>query len=64
MAVYFSVLKPGDTIVGMGLPHGGHLTHGATVSFSGTLYKSFSYGVDKKTELLDYDEVERLATAA
>ena len=61
MAVYMSVLKPGDTILGMGLPHGGHLTHGASVSFSGQLYKSFSYGVDKKTELLDYDEVERLA---
>ena len=61
MAVYFSVLKPGDTILGMGLPHGGHLTHGASVSFSGTLYKSFAYGVDKQTELLDYDEVERLA---
>ncbi|MGE5173666.1 MAG: serine hydroxymethyltransferase [Betaproteobacteria bacterium] len=61
MAVYFSVLQPGDTILGMGLAHGGHLTHGASVSFSGTLYKSFSYGVDKKTELLDYDEVERLA---
>ena len=61
MAVYFSVLQPGDTILGMGLPHGGHLTHGASVSFSGTLYKSFSYGVDRKTELLDYDEVERLA---
>jgi len=61
MAVYFSVLKPGDTILGMGLPHGGHLTHGASVSFSGTLYQSFSYGVDRKTELLDYDEVERLA---
>jgi glycine hydroxymethyltransferase len=61
MAVYFSVLQPGDTILGMGLPHGGHLTHGASVSFSGALYKSFSYGVDKKTELLDYDEVERLA---
>ena len=61
MAVYFSVLKPGDTILGMALPHGGHLTHGASVSFSGQLYKSFSYGVDKKTELLDYDEVERLA---
>jgi glycine hydroxymethyltransferase len=45
----------------MALPHGGHLTHGASVSFSGTLYKSFSYGVDKKTELLDYEEVERLA---
>ena len=62
MAVYFSVLQPGDTILGMGLPHGGHLTHGASVSFSGQIYKSFSYGVDKKTELLDYDEVERLAT--
>ena len=61
MAVYFSVLQPGDTILGMALPHGGHLTHGASVSFSGTLYKSFSYGVDKNTELLDYDEVERLA---
>ncbi len=61
MAVYFSVLKPGDTILGMSLPHGGHLTHGASVSFSGQLYQSFSYGVDKKTELLDYDEVERLA---
>jgi len=61
MAVYFSVLQPGDTILGMGLPHGGHLTHGASVSFSGQLYKSFSYGVDRKTELLDYDEVERLA---
>ena len=61
MAVYFSVLQPGDTILGMSLPHGGHLTHGASVSFSGTLYKSFSYGVDKKTELLDYDQVEKLA---
>ena len=62
MAVYFSVLQPGDAILGMALPHGGHLTHGASVSFSGTLYKSFSYGVAKTTELLDYDEVERLAT--
>jgi len=61
MAVYYSVLKPGDTILGMGLAHGGHLTHGASVSFSGTLYHSFAYGVDKKTELIDYDEVERLA---
>ena len=61
MAVYFSVLQPGDTILGMALPHGGHLTHGASVSFSGQLYKSFSYHVDKQTELLDYDEVERLA---
>ena len=61
MAVYFSVLQPGDTILGMALPHGGHLTHGASVSFSGQIYKSFSYGVDKKSELLDYDEVERMA---
>jgi glycine hydroxymethyltransferase len=61
MAVYFSVLQPGDTILGMGLPHGGHLTHGASVSFSGTLYKAIAYGVHKSTELLDYDEVERLA---
>ncbi len=61
MAVYFSVLQPGDTIVGMGLPHGGHLTHGASVSFSGQLYKSFSYGVDRESELINYDEVERLA---
>ncbi len=61
MAVYFSVLQPGDTILGMGLPHGGHLTHGAAVSFSGQLYKSFSYGVDRDSELINYDEVERLA---
>jgi glycine hydroxymethyltransferase len=61
MAVYFSVLKPGDTILGMALPHGGHLTHGASVSFSGMLYKSFAYGVDKNTEMLDYDAAERLA---
>src|SRR3972149_5693724 len=60
-AVYFSVLKPGDTILGMSLPHGGHLTHGASVSFSGMLYKSVFYGVDRKNELLDYDEVERVA---
>jgi glycine hydroxymethyltransferase len=61
MAVFMSVLKPGDAILGMGLPHGGHLTHGANVSFSGQLYRSFSYGVDRNTELLDYDEAERLA---
>ncbi len=61
MAVYFSVLKPGDAILGMSLTHGGHLTHGASVSFSGTLFKSSSYGVNKTTEMLDYDEVERLA---
>ena len=61
MAVYFSVLKPGDAILGMSLTHGGHLTHGAKVSFSGALYASASYGVDRGTELIDYDEVERLA---
>jgi glycine hydroxymethyltransferase len=60
MAVYFSVLQPGDTILGMSLPHGGHLTHGASVSFSGQLYKSFSYGVDKKTELLGYSAYSRV----
>jgi len=60
MAVFFSMLKPGDTILGMSLSHGGHLTHGATVSFSGAFYKSVSYGVNKEG-LIDYDEVRRLA---
>ncbi len=60
MAVYFSVLKPGDTILGMRLNHGGHLTHGSSVSFSGILYKSISYGVNKNG-YIDYDEVKRLA---
>ncbi len=61
MAAYFSVLRPGDTILGMTLSHGGHLTHGAPVSFSGSIYNSVSYGVSRDTEVLDYDEVERLA---
>lgn len=61
MAVYFSVLKPGDTIMGMSLAEGGHLTHGHTVNFSGNLYKSVAYGVNKQTELLDYDQIEKLA---
>ncbi|MDH4099659.1 MAG: serine hydroxymethyltransferase [Nitrospirota bacterium] len=61
MAAYFSILKPGDTILGMRLDHGGHLTHGSTVSFSGIIYKSVLYGVDRQTGLLDMDEVERLA---
>jgi len=60
MAVFFSVLKPGDTILGMSLSHGGHLTHGATVSFSGMLYKGVSYGVNKEG-VIDHDEVRKLA---
>lgn len=61
MAVYLAVLKPGDTIMGMSLAEGGHLTHGHSVNFSGNIYKSISYGVNKDTELIDYDHVERLA---
>jgi len=60
-AVYFALLKPGDTVMGMSLPHGGHLTHGWKVNFSGKYYKSVQYGVDKKTKLLDYNEIEKLA---
>jgi len=61
MAVYFSVLQPGDTILGMSLSSGGHLTHGHGVNFSGTLFKSVQYTVNRDTECLDYDEIERLA---
>jgi glycine hydroxymethyltransferase len=61
MAVYYSVLKPGDTILGMSLAHGGHLTHGSPVSFSGNLYKVVSYGVHQSTGLINYDEVEQIA---
>ena len=61
MAVYLSFLKPGDVIMGMGLSHGGHLTHGSPVSFSGTLFKPVSYGVDPKTHRIDYDQVRDLA---
>jgi glycine hydroxymethyltransferase len=61
MAVFFSVLNPGDTILSMSLSHGGHLSHGASVSFSGTFYKTISYGVSKETGYIDYDEVRRLA---
>ncbi|WHX26001.1 serine hydroxymethyltransferase [Virgibacillus halodenitrificans] len=57
MAVYFTVLEPGDTVLGMNLNHGGHLTHGSPVNFSGTLYNFVDYGVDKETEQLDYDVV-------
>lgn len=60
-AVYLSVLKPGDTILGMSLAHGGHLTHGASVNFSGKLFNAIAYGLDPKTEEIDYAEVERLA---
>ncbi|MBW2061235.1 MAG: serine hydroxymethyltransferase [Deltaproteobacteria bacterium] len=61
MAVYFAILKPGDTYLGMNLAHGGHLTHGSPVSFSGRFFKVVFYGVDKETETIDYDEVRRLA---
>ncbi len=60
-AVYLSVLKPGDTILGMSLAHGGHLTHGAQVNFSGKLFHAISYGLHPDTEEIDYDEVARLA---
>lgn len=60
MAVYLSVLRPGDTILGMSLNHGGHLSHGTSVSFSGMLYKGVTYGVNKDG-FIDYDEVRRLA---
>jgi glycine hydroxymethyltransferase len=61
MAAYFSVLQPGDTLLGMELSTGGHLTHGAPVSFSSHLFQAVQYGVDPTTELIDYDQVEALA---
>lgn len=61
MAVYFAVLKPGDTIMGMNLSHGGHLTHGSPVNFSGRFFNIVPYGVRKDTEVIDYDEAEKLA---
>lgn len=61
MTVYFSVLKPGDTILGMSLNQGGHLSHGASVNFSGLLFKSITYGVDRKTGYINYDEVRKIA---
>jgi glycine hydroxymethyltransferase len=61
MAVYFSVLKPGDTILGMDLAHGGHLSHGATVNFSGRLFQPVSYKVDRQTEEVDFEVVADLA---
>jgi glycine hydroxymethyltransferase len=61
MAVYFSLLKPGDTVLGMNLAHGGHLTHGHPLNFSGQLYDIVSYGVRREDEQIDYDELNRLA---
>ncbi len=61
MAVYFSILSPGDTILAMDLAHGGHLTHGYKMNFSGTFYNIVSYGVRQDTEQIDYDQVEKLA---
>lgn len=61
MAVYFALLEPGDTVLGLELAHGGHLTHGAGVNFSGKLYNFVPYGVGRETEEIDYDEVARLA---
>lgn len=61
MAVYFSCLDPGDTVLGMDLSEGGHLTHGSPVNFSGKLYNFQSYGLDHKTETIDYDEMAKLA---
>jgi glycine hydroxymethyltransferase len=61
MAVFMAVLQPGDAVLGMKIDHGGHLTHGTKVSFSGKLYDAIGYGVRKDTELIDYDEVRALA---
>ncbi len=61
MAVYFALLEPGDTVMGMRLDQGGHLTHGSKVNFSGRLYNFVAYGVDRETEIIDYEEMERLA---
>jgi len=63
-AVYFALLNPGNTVMGMSLPHGGHLTHGWKVNFSAKYYNSVQYGVDKKTNLLDYKEIEKIAKKA
>jgi glycine hydroxymethyltransferase len=61
LAVYLAFLKPGDTVLAMDLAHGGHLTHGSPINFSGVFYKFVHYGVDRTTELIDYDQVEKLA---
>ena len=59
--VYFACLKPGDTVLGMNLAHGGHLTHGSPVNMSGKYYNFVAYGVDRKTERIDYDRVREIA---
>src|SRR2546429_6863374 len=61
IAVYMSLLQPGDTVLGMNLAHGGHLTHGHPLNFSGRMYKFVAYGVRKEDERIDYDEIEKLA---
>lgn len=61
MAAYFALIQPGDTIMGMSLAHGGHLSHGAKVNFSGSFYNVISYGINRETERLDYNEIESLA---
>jgi len=61
MAVYFATVQPGDTVLGMNLSHGGHLSHGSPANFSGKFYKIVSYGVNRETETIDYDEVKQLA---
>ncbi|MFO0766514.1 MAG: hypothetical protein U0231_06895 [Nitrospiraceae bacterium] len=61
MAAYLSVLKPGDTILGLDLAQGGHLTHGSKVNFSGTIFRAFSYGVDRQSETIDYAAVQKIA---
>src|SRR5689334_25383070 len=61
MAAYLSVLKPGDTILGMDLAQGGHLTHGSKVNFSGMIFRAFSYGVDRQSETINYEAVQKLA---
>ena len=60
-AVFHALLKPGDSVLGMKLAHGGHLTHGTAINFSGRYFESYTYGVDDSTGLIDYDEVERIA---
>ena len=61
LAVYFAFLKPGDKVLGMNLSQGGHLTHGSPVNISGVYYNFIAYGVDKETELIDYEELRKIA---